>query len=264
MADINQPRLQHNKRFWRAATLAQVCRFISGYGDINQPDERGWAPVHWAARWGDGPMMQALIEAGADIKLFDGSGHMALHLAARWGNCESLCCLLANGADIHAEDRRGAGVLHLAAGRADTAELAGMLEAAEAGTDYVPPEDPEVWGNAEMIALLMDEGADIDATDEYGRTPLHSASANLTTLGALVGAGAEINAKDETGATPLMHMVRLGTAEAVAFLLAHGADPALADADGQTTFDIAEQTEWLRNEAVRDVLAQVKKKLGFV
>ena len=257
MAGIHQPRFQHNKRFWRGATLAQVRRFIADYGEINKPDERGWAPVHWAARWGDGAMMQALIDAGADFELFDSRGHMALHLAARWGNCEAVRCLLANGADSDARDTRGAGVLHLAADRADTAELAGMLEAAETGTDYVPPEDPEVWGNAEMIALLVSKGAEIDATDDYDRTPLHYASDNLITLGALLGAGAEINARDETGETPLMHMVRFGTAEAVTFLLANGADPALADMDGRSAFAIAEETDMLRDEAVRDVLARL-------
>ena len=146
MAGIHQPRFEQNKRVWRTATLADVHRFIADYGAVNQPDERGWAPVHWAARWGDRAMMQALIDAGADIELFDSRGHMALHLAARWRNCEAVRCLLANGADIHATDSRGVGVLHLAADRADTAELAGMLEAAETGTDYVPPEDPEVLG----------------------------------------------------------------------------------------------------------------------
>ena len=264
MAGIHQPRFQHNKRVWRTATLADVHRFIADYGAVNQPDERGWAPVHWAARWGDRAMMQALIDAGAEIELFDSRGHMALHLAARWGNCEAVRCLLANGADIHAMDSRGAGVLHLAADRADTAELAGMLEAAETGTDYVPPEDPEVWGNAEMITLLLGEGAEIDGTDDYDRTALHYASDNLITLGALLGAGAEINARDETGKTPLMRMVRLGSAEAVRFLLAHGADPALADMDGLTSFDIAEETEWLADEAVREVLAQLNKKLRSV
>ena len=261
MTGIKQPRFQHNKRFWRTATLADVHRFIADYGAVNQPDERGWAPVHWAARWGDGAMMQALIEAGADTERFDRRGHMALHLAARWGNCEAVRCLLANGADIDARDARGAGVLHLAADRADTAALAGMLEADETGTDYMPPA-PEAWGNGEMIALLLGEGADIDAIDDYDRTALHHASDNLITLEALLGAGAEINARDEAGETPLVHMVRFGSAEAVRFLLAHGADPAQGDMDGRSAFTIAEEADMLRDEAVRDVLAGVKDSVG--
>ena len=55
-----------------------------------------------------------------------------------------------------------------------------------------------------MIAVLIDAGADLKATDEGGVTPLHSAAAynhNPSVLAALIDAGADLKATDEDGQT---------------------------------------------------------------
>jgi ankyrin repeat protein len=80
----------------------------------------------------------------------------------------------------------------------------------------------------EVIAALIKAGADADAKDNDGWTPLsHSAryGENPGAIAALVAAGADVNAKNEYGVTPLMlAMGRGGAAEIIALLTEAGAE----------------------------------------
>lgn len=116
-------------------------------------------------------------------------------------------------------------------------------------------------GRGEIVILLADRGADLNATDEEGCTLLawlvrHGDVASVKTLlnkGAnpsahgkkasaplhwailygdrtmavlLLDAGADVNAEDATGMTPLMLAARQGQTEIIEFLLEKGADSA--------------------------------------
>lgn len=86
---------------------------------------------------------------------------------------------------------------------------------------------------------------------------LHEAAeaGNIATLTARMKEGADINAKDEQGNTPLLLAVGGGHAEAAAALLEAGADPLAQNAEGQTPAELAPTTELeklcRRGEAVR-------------
>jgi hypothetical protein len=61
-----------------------------------------------------------------------------------------------------------------------------------------------------MAAFLIDSGADVNAqneNDHWGTTPLHAAAhANQTAIAKLlIDHGAEVNAIDMKGRTPLLH-----------------------------------------------------------
>ena len=60
-------------------------------------------------------------------------------------------------------------------------------------------------GHTELISILLQGNAQMDAQTKYGRTPLHCACAsrNLSTVEALLSRGANINIKDAHGKTAM-------------------------------------------------------------
>ncbi len=96
----------------------------------------------------------------------------------------------------------------------------------------------------------IDTGADPNARDVGGRTPLHRAAAISQTpeiITALVNAGADLNARDGDGLTPL-HLAALfsQTPEVVTALVNAGADPNARDGDGRTPLHRAAPAEITR------------------
>jgi len=63
--------------------------------------------------------------------------------------------------------------------------------------------------------------------------------AQSETIEYLLSAGANVNARDANGATPLHRAVRTRSAAAVRALLAGGADLRLTNMNGSTPFDLA-------------------------
>ena len=59
------------------------------------------------------------------------------------------------------------------------------------------------------MGWLQAQGADINARNKYGRTPMHRAAWNgqVAAMGWLQAQGADINARDDDGDTPLQEAV---------------------------------------------------------
>ena len=97
------------------------------------------------------------------------------------------------------------------------------------------------------IRAALKGGADVNAAEVDGTTPLHWAvrGDDTETAALLLGARANANAANRYGVTPLSLAARNGNAAMLELLLKHGADVKAADAaasDGQTLLMLAART----------------------
>ena len=94
---------------------------------------------------------------------------------------------------------------------------------------------------AACFELLCDAGANLEATDFLGNTPLHCAvwRGNVGLLSLLVQSGVNVDATTNDGATALHVAALPGATDCVEVLLAAGATPNLLDKNGRTPFRIA-------------------------
>ena len=92
-----------------------------------------------------------------------------------------------------------------------------------------------------LVGSLVSKGADVNATNPVGRTPLHLATepgcAGVADL--LITKGARVNAKDDNGATPLHYAANNGAMDVVRLLYARDADANAKDKEGRTPLKYA-------------------------
>ena len=114
------------------------------------------------------------------------------------------------------------------------------------------------WDSEAAIALLLiAAGADVNAVNDDGETPLYTVAESGGGDGLLAAAemllmnGANLNAQDKNGVTPL-HLAALLNKPALArLLLEHGANPNLANNEGETPLD------WARNEGYSEIVVMM-------
>jgi len=100
-------------------------------------------------------------------------------------------------------------------------------------------------GDCEIIQVLLDWKLDINAMCGHGdRTPLHlalecSAPKYFETIRLLLEHGADPNARNSDGSTPLHLARQAGTVEDLQLLLKYGADVEAVDGAGRTAFQVA-------------------------
>jgi len=203
--------------------------------NVNEQDSRSNTPLHLAARSGKGEIVKLLLARGADVNASDKYGWTPLHRAAGAGHAEIAKALLDKGANVNAEDEDGDTPLHWAAryGKTGLARIL-LRRAADAKALDKKYRTPARVG--EIVKLVLARGADVNASDKYGWTPLHRAAgggpAEIAKL--LLDAGANVNARMEDGWTPLHEAALGGDAEVVKLLIDRGANVNAKDKDACT------------------------------
>ncbi|MGI9337729.1 MAG: ankyrin repeat domain-containing protein [Gammaproteobacteria bacterium] len=145
-------------------------------------------------------------------------------------------------------------MLFLAAYDGDTAELRSLIDE---GADIDAKNDDGLTplhvaagqGQTEIVLALVNAGAAIEAKMNGGSTPLHVAVIHFETETALalVKAGADIDAKDEYGETALHSAARESQAETALALIKAGADIEAKDNEGVTPLHVAAATGQTKN-----------------
>lgn len=218
---------------------------------VSVRDEHRQTPLHIAAENNDVRMTRLLLEAGADIDDAGAKMESPLHSAAEYGSFAVVSALLAAGADPNLRDDHGSPPILVAASYGNVAIVKAMLDL---GVDVNVAND-NGWtplhhaSKTIMVDMMVEAGAEMEARDLNGQTPLSISSGNSSheAVRALISHGADVNAQDAWGCTPLywaaVPALNRRAAEAVDLLLKSGADETIANADGRTAIDVVGTAE---------------------
>ena len=157
--------------------LEAVKKHLAAGADVNAKSDWNSSVLHDAAMNGQAEVVELLITAGADVNAKNNSGYTPLHESSDFSfanNAEKVMELLISaGADVNAKDNEGFIPLHYAA----TKNAAAMLIAAGSGVNTkgqngLTPLHARAQASVEVVELLIEKDADVNALDFNGNTPL--------------------------------------------------------------------------------------------
>ncbi len=217
-----------------------VKQHLDAGTDVDAKDTNGWTPLHLAALNGQKETTEILIAEGADVNT--GDKITPLHYAAQYGEMEIVELLISKGADVNAKGDAGDTPLDWAIQlkRTEISDLLRKHGGKSGAEDSVHV--AAAVGNIEAVKKHLAAGADVNAKNEDGGTPLlraawggHKEIAEL-----LIANGADVNVKSGRTATPPLHLAAYkGHKEVVELVIAKGADVNAKGDAGDTPLDWA-------------------------
>ena len=196
----------------RKGNINAVKQHLAAGALVNAKNESGWTPLHQAAWGGHTEVAELLIANGADVNtMTDGYRWTPLHEAARSGRKVIAKLLINKGADVNAMNKYVKTPLDIAIRYKNpkTADLLRTHGGKSGAVDsiHVAAE----LGNIEAVKQHLAAGADVNAKDKYGFTPLYQTArfGHKEVAELLIGKGADVNAKMLDGGDNLHARARL-------------------------------------------------------
>jgi len=203
--------------------------------DTNTPDVAGETPLMQAARSGSAEVVRAILETGVDVGYREPQrDQTALMIGVRSRSPEVVALLLDAGADVNSQNLAGEPPdwrlpENVRASHGVGVNWGGYPERGQreaVGGAKTPLLYATRQGDLAITRLLVTAGADLEAVDANGDTPLLTAIINATVAVQpgvvtehlevawyLIEQGADINATDWFGQTPLYAAVDLRNVE---------------------------------------------------
>ncbi|XP_076253776.1 uncharacterized protein LOC143192364 isoform X4 [Rhynchophorus ferrugineus] len=189
----------------------------------------------------DQKVLRLLLEAGAVEQQDVGEGEYGSQMSLASTSSEPSPEPLFDLQDLH-----GQAALHVAARLGQAQVVKVLLEsganADQADIDGWTPLRAAAWGgHTEVVEMLVRHGCALDSVDAENRTALRAAawSGHEEIVKILLQNGANVNLTDHEGRTALIAAAYMGHSEIVDHLLDYGADINHADADGRTALSVA-------------------------
>ena len=121
-------------------------------------------------------------------------------------------------------------------------------------------------GDIDKVRSLLLDGVDVNSKDHAGWRPIHEAMREgeyaLDIISLLVDYGADINAKSETGNTALHDATAYMSEEIIKYLVENGANPTILNVDGKSPLDIAKMPQYERSKYTVQLLSSSSFETG--
>ncbi|CAB0036103.1 unnamed protein product [Trichogramma brassicae] len=165
----------------------ELIQFFVKDSPKNYIDEHGFSYFHGACVAGDVETIRRFLSEGVDVELIDTWRCSPLHVAAQYRRKEVVQLLLENGAEASGEDHSKSTPLHALA-RMRLCECSNRI----GFCDFRRPVD-------EIVDMLIENGANIEALNAFGDSPLMSAvrSFDVDLTRSLLKRGASLNGLNE-------------------------------------------------------------------
>lgn len=242
-------------------TNIEIAKILLKNGiSVNSKSKHYGMLIHWAAFCGRTEIVKLLLDKGADINAKDKMGNTPILRAMSQNKIETVKLLFNSGADpltmgplgfnlleyatdkgdkefvkqiatkIKNDSKKGLNALTTAARKGDLPMLKLLIEAGfdVNDKDSFGSESPLIkasyYGKKEVVEYLLEQGADIKATDYRGNTALLNAAYNGHTnvVEILLKNGAEINERNKLNWNALMQACVEGHFVTAKFLLENG------------------------------------------